>query len=98
MLADPDEGAASVRTAAGAAMPSREPLRLMAVHAHPDDESSKGAATMARYVKEGVEVLIAELAQPVAELRAQVGLHERNVVEAKHDCGLPYKSCKSHNP
>src|SRR4051794_11316843 len=23
-------------------------LRLMAVHAHPDDESSKGAATMAR--------------------------------------------------
>ena len=25
-----------------------EPLRLMAVHAHPDDESSKGAATMAK--------------------------------------------------
>ena len=34
------------------------PLRLMAVHAHPDDESSKGAATMARYVREGVEVLV----------------------------------------
>lgn len=34
------------------------PLRLMAVHAHPDDESSKGAATMARYVAEGVEVLV----------------------------------------
>ena len=33
-------------------------LRLMAVHAHPDDESSKGAATMARYVREGVEVLV----------------------------------------
>jgi mycothiol S-conjugate amidase len=30
----------------------------MAVHAHPDDESSKGAATMARYVKEGAEVLV----------------------------------------
>jgi mycothiol S-conjugate amidase len=30
----------------------------MAVHAHPDDESSKGAATMARYVREGVEVLV----------------------------------------
>ena len=28
----------------------------MAVHAHPDDESSKGAATMARYVAEGVDV------------------------------------------
>lgn len=31
----------------------REPMRLMAVHAHPDDESSKGAATMARYAAEG---------------------------------------------
>jgi mycothiol S-conjugate amidase len=35
-----------------------EPLRLMCVHAHPDDESSKGAATMARYVDEGAEVLV----------------------------------------
>ena len=33
-------------------------LRLMAVHAHPDDESSKGAATTARYVAEGVDVLV----------------------------------------
>jgi mycothiol S-conjugate amidase len=33
-------------------------LRLLAVHAHPDDESSKGAATTARYVREGVEVLV----------------------------------------
>jgi mycothiol S-conjugate amidase len=30
----------------------------MAVHAHPDDESSKGAATMARYVREGIDVLV----------------------------------------
>ncbi|WP_029291761.1 mycothiol conjugate amidase Mca [Cellulomonas sp. HZM] len=37
---------------------TREPLRLMAVHAHPDDESSKGAATTARYAAEGVEVLV----------------------------------------
>ncbi len=35
-----------------------EQLRLMAVHAHPDDESSKGAATMARYVDEGADVLV----------------------------------------
>jgi mycothiol S-conjugate amidase len=35
-----------------------EQLRLMAVHAHPDDESSKGAATMARYVDDGVDVLV----------------------------------------
>jgi mycothiol S-conjugate amidase len=30
----------------------------MHVHAHPDDESSKGAATTARYVAEGVDVLV----------------------------------------
>src|SRR6202000_216893 len=36
-------------------------LRLMAVHAHPDDESSKGAATMAKYAREGVEVLVATM-------------------------------------
>ena len=35
-----------------------ERLRLMAVHAHPDDESSKGAATMAMYVDRGVDVLV----------------------------------------
>jgi len=34
-------------------------LRLLHVHAHPDDESSKGAATTARYVAEGVRVLVA---------------------------------------
>jgi mycothiol S-conjugate amidase len=33
----------------------------MAVHAHPDDESSKGAATMAKYVAEGVDVLVVTL-------------------------------------
>jgi mycothiol S-conjugate amidase len=31
-------------------------LRLMNVHAHPDDESSKGAATSAMYVAQGVDV------------------------------------------
>jgi mycothiol S-conjugate amidase len=33
----------------------------MAVHAHPDDESSKGAATMARYVREGAAVFVATM-------------------------------------
>ncbi len=37
------------------------PLRLMAVHAHPDDESSKGAATMARYARENVDVMVCTL-------------------------------------
>ena len=33
----------------------------MAVHAHPDDESSKGAATMARYARYGVDVMVCTL-------------------------------------
>jgi mycothiol S-conjugate amidase len=32
-----------------------DPLRLLTIHAHPDDEASKGAATVARYAAEGVE-------------------------------------------
>lgn len=36
-------------------------LRLIAVHAHPDDESSKGAATTARYAAEGHDVLVVTL-------------------------------------
>jgi mycothiol S-conjugate amidase len=35
-----------------------EPLRLLSVHAHPDDEASKGAGTVARYVAEGVEATL----------------------------------------
>ncbi len=38
--------------------PSAE-LRLLHVHAHPDDESSKGAATTAYYRKRGVAVMVA---------------------------------------
>jgi mycothiol S-conjugate amidase len=33
----------------------------MAVHAHPDDESSKGAATLARYADEGHRVIVVTL-------------------------------------
>jgi mycothiol S-conjugate amidase len=36
--------------------PGQSGLRLMHVHAHPDDESSKGAATTAKYVAQGVDV------------------------------------------
>jgi len=35
-----------------------EKMRLMTVHAHPDDESSKGAATMVKYVTEGHDVMV----------------------------------------
>ncbi|MDR1833521.1 MAG: PIG-L family deacetylase, partial [Propionibacteriaceae bacterium] len=34
-------------------------LRMLAVHAHPDDESSKGSATTAYYVAQGVRVMVA---------------------------------------
>jgi len=33
-------------------------LCVLSVHAHPDDEASKGAATMARYVAEGVHTVL----------------------------------------
>ena len=47
-----------MRAAGAGAEGARTGLRLMAVHAHPDDESSKGAATTARYAAQGVEVLV----------------------------------------
>ena len=36
-----------------------EGLRLLHVHAHPDDESSKGAATTLRYIAGGARVMVA---------------------------------------
>src|SRR3954447_11793572 len=35
-----------------------EPLCLLTVHAHPDDEASKGASTVARYRDEGVHTVL----------------------------------------
>src|SRR5689334_13050479 len=63
-------------------------LRLMAVHAHPDDESSKGAATMARYVDEGVDVLVVtctggergSILNPALQGRADI---EANIAEIR---------------
>lgn len=58
----PAADAELVRMVAAAEARSRSaasaPLRLMAVHAHPDDESSKGAATLAKYADEGVGVVV----------------------------------------
>ncbi len=67
-----------------------ERLRLMAVHAHPDDESSKGAATMARYVDEGVDVLVVtctggergSILNPALQHRADI---EANIAEIRRD-------------
>ena len=35
-----------------------EPLRILTVHAHPDDEASKGAPTLAKYAAEGVTTIL----------------------------------------
>src|SRR5437899_11189883 len=36
----------------------REPLCILTFHAHPDDESSKGAGSVARYHAEGVHTVL----------------------------------------
>ncbi|MGO3884837.1 MAG: mycothiol conjugate amidase Mca [Mycetocola sp.] len=71
-------------------------LRLMTVHAHPDDESSKGAATLAFYRSRGVEVMVVSctggergdiLNAAVEELplasRDLAGLRRNEMAEAK---------------
>ena len=35
-----------------------EPLCILTVHAHPDDEASKGAATIAKYKAEGIRTVL----------------------------------------
>src|SRR5690625_1610482 len=40
-------------------LPDSTGLRMLAVHAHPDDEASKGAAMMAAYVHAGARVMVA---------------------------------------
>ena len=37
----------------------KQSLAMIAVHAHPDDESSKGGATVAKYAAQGVRVVVA---------------------------------------
>ena len=80
-----------------------EPLRLMCVHAHPVDESSKGAAAMAKYVSEGVEVLVVTctggergdvlnpaLAHDEAVLRNIVEVRRREMAEAARILGVKH--------
>ena len=79
-------------------------LRLLAVHAHPDDESSKGAATYAYYRSRGVQVLIvsctggergsilneALVGNPMAE-RDMAGLRRREMAEAQAHLGVEHR-------
>jgi mycothiol S-conjugate amidase len=39
-------------------VPERDSLRILTVHAHPDDEASKGAGTLAKYAAEGVQTVL----------------------------------------
>ena len=68
-------------------------LKLLCAHAHPDDESSKGAATMAQYAAEGVEVTVLTMtggergdilnpALDTAETRANLAEIRREEMEA----------------
>ncbi|WP_174722033.1 MULTISPECIES: mycothiol conjugate amidase Mca [unclassified Cryobacterium] len=79
-------------------------LRLLAVHAHPDDESSKGAATYAHYRSLGAEVMIlsctggergsilneALLGHPLAE-RDLPGLRRLEMAEAQRALGVQHR-------
>ena len=79
------------------------PLRLMAIHAHPDDESSKGAATTAKYVDEGIEVMVVSctggergdvLNAQAQELVDLYGIHEvrqREMAEAARILGVQHE-------
>ena len=80
-----------------------EPLRLMAIHAHPDDESSKGADTTAKYVDEGIEVMVVSCTGgergDVLNVQAQesvdlYGIHEvrqREMAEAARILGVQHE-------
>ena len=79
-------------------------LRLMAVHAHPDDESSKGAATMVRYVADGVSVMVVsctggergdvlnpKLQHDPEVLRDIVGYRRKEMAEAVRILGVQHR-------
>ena len=52
------EGRLAVDPAADSLRLVTERLTLLTVHAHPDDEASKGAPTVARYAHEGVHTVL----------------------------------------
>jgi N-acetyl-1-D-myo-inositol-2-amino-2-deoxy-alpha-D-glucopyranoside deacetylase len=81
---------------------TRPDLRLLLVHAHPDDESIGQGATMARYVAEGRgvtlvtctagemgEILVPELAHLAADQEDKLGDHRRGeIAEAMKALGV----------
>ncbi|MEO6942236.1 MAG: mycothiol conjugate amidase Mca [Terrimesophilobacter sp.] len=78
--------------------------RLLAVHAHPDDESSKGAATYAHYVNSGADVLIvsctggergdvqnAQLVEKAMAERDMAGLRRIEMARARDIIGFQHR-------
>ena len=79
-------------------------LRLLAVHAHPDDESSKGAGTYASYVHRGHHVTIVSctggergsilndsLADRAMAERDMAGLRRREMAAAQRIMGIDHR-------
>ncbi|MFO7689392.1 MAG: mycothiol conjugate amidase Mca [Cryobacterium sp.] len=79
-------------------------LRLLAVHAHPDDESSKGAATYAAYRARGAEVLVVsctggergsvlndELVDHAMAARDITGLRRLEMQQAQEALGIQHR-------
>lgn len=71
-------------------------LRLLTIHAHPDDEASKGASTVGKYVAEGVEATLVcctggeagEILNPVMdrpEVHANIGQVRRDELQRSAD-------------
>ena len=78
--------------------------RLLAIHAHPDDESSKGAATYAYYVDRGAEVTIvsctggergdvlnADVAARAMAERDMPGLRRHEMAQAQSIIGFQHR-------
>ena len=79
-------------------------LRLLAVHAHPDDESSKGAATYAHYARSGASVTVVSctggergdvqnpgLARRAMAERDMAGLRRLEMAEAQRVMGIDHR-------
>lgn len=89
-------------TGLDAGVPQSSGLRMLAVHAHPDDESSKGAAMMAAYAAAGAQVMVAtatggeagDLLNPAAESphsdRDLTGLRRLEMAEAIEALGVEH--------
>lgn len=84
--------------------------RLLAVHAHPDDESSKGAATYAFYRSTGAEVMVvsctggergdiqnAALAEHAMANRDMAGLRRYEMDRAKTALGIEHRWLGFHD-